>query len=73
MSYNQDIVLLGGGFSDSSDDGMDEYLISGSGVKNPNVCFIPTASGDSPTYIRRFYESMEGFRCRPHYVELFVL
>ena len=50
------IVLLGGGFSEGdTNDSLDEFLLNSVECRKPNICFIPTASGDSRGYIERFY------------------
>lgn len=40
-----------------SDDGLtpiDEHILSLAGTSRPKVCFVPTASGDAPTYAQKF-------------------
>ena len=57
------IVTLGGGGFSMSDDGcslIDDYLIQLTGAERPKVCFVPTASGDSPTYCERFQQAFAG-------------
>lgn len=46
-----------------SDDGssrIDDQLLELTGTHRPKVCFVPTASGDSPTYSARFEQAFEG-------------
>jgi peptidase E len=43
---------------------LDDYVLSHSRRKPARVCFVPTASADSPPYIVRFYRSFSG-RCLP--------
>lgn len=57
------IVTLGGGGFSMSDDGrslIDDHLIELTGTQRPRVCFVPTASGDSPTYSERFEQAFAG-------------
>ncbi|PCE14137.1 hypothetical protein AUC47_05730 [Microbacterium sp. SZ1] len=51
------VVALGGGGFSMSDDGrsaIDDHILELAGVDRPRVCFVPTASGDSADYRRRF-------------------
>ncbi len=55
----QIIAMGGGGFSMEPDNLLlDHYILNQSGKASPRVCFLPTASGDSATYIARFYQSL---------------
>lgn len=68
----QIIALGGGGFSMEPDNlALDRYIISQSGKTEPRVCFIPTASGDNPDYINRFYEAFHQLPCKPIHLSLF--
>lgn len=68
----QIIALGGGGFSMEPDNlALDRYIISQSGKTEPRVCFIPTASGDNPDYINRFYEAFHQLLCKPIHLSLF--
>lgn len=54
------IVTLGGGGFSMSDDGdsaIDDLLLELTGREKPRVCFVPTASGDSIDYSRRFEQA----------------
>ena len=66
------IVLLGGGFSEGdTNDSLDEFLLNSVECRKPNICFIPTASGDSRGYIERFYTSFRKYFCATTHLELF--
>jgi len=67
----QIIALGGGGFSMEDNPALDRYIIEQTGVDNPAVCFVPTASGDSENYILRFYSAFLKLECRPTYLSLF--
>lgn len=52
----------GGGFSMELENPLlDDFVVglarARSGLERPRVCFIPTASGDAPMYIRDFYDT----------------
>lgn len=50
---------------------LDEFVIQIARNSNPRVCFVPTASGDSDHYTRRFYQSFTTLDCRPCHLSLF--
>ncbi|QOV33798.1 peptidase E [Streptomyces ferrugineus] len=56
------LALLGGGFSTEEDGLLDDWLLSHARTPRPRICFLPTASGDAPTYVERFRAA---FRTRP--------
>lgn len=63
MALQGTIVTLGGGGFSMSDDGdsaIDDLLLDLTGRAKPKVCFVPTASGDSIEYSRRFEAAFEG-------------
>jgi peptidase E len=62
----------GGGFSmEPENPALDRYVLAQARVSNPLVCFVPTASGDSKAYVRRFYRAFRKLRCRPTHLSLF--
>ena len=53
------VTLGGGGFSDDPDDPrLDAYILGLARRERPRVCFPGTASGDAPTYTRKFFHNM---------------
>ena len=50
---------------------IDHYILKQSKQRTPKVCFLPTASGDSDNYIRRFYTAFSQLDCRPTHLSLF--
>jgi dipeptidase E len=65
------VALGGGGFSMETDNSLlDDFILSLARRRPPRVCFIPTASADSPTYIAKFYRAFSG-RCIPTDLTLF--
>jgi dipeptidase E len=51
---------------------LDRYILSlwQNSDREPRVCFIPTASGDSADYIGRFYSVFEKSPCRPTHLSM---
>jgi dipeptidase E len=67
------VALGGGGFSMEPDNlTLDRYILSlwRNSDRDPRVCFIPTASGDSDDYIRRFHIAFERLPCIPTHLAL---
>jgi peptidase E len=59
------VAMGGGGFSMEPDNPLlDDFVLGLSPRKPARVCFVPTASADSATYIVRFYRAFAG-RCIP--------
>ncbi len=48
------------------------YVASLTGKANPKVCFIPTATGDSPNTILGWYASCEDLPLRPYVMKTFI-
>lgn len=68
----QIIALGGGGFSMEPENPLlDRYILKQSPKKNPKICFIGTASGDSDSYIERFYNFFQKEDCEPSHLSLF--
>ena len=39
--------------------------------ENPNLCFIPTASGDDQGYIDNFYKAFDSLNCKTSHINFF--
>ncbi|MBI2901514.1 MAG: peptidase E [Planctomycetes bacterium] len=66
------VALGGGGFSmEPRNLRLDRFVLSLARTRRPEVCFVPTASGDADGYIRRFYRAFRRLRCRPSHLSLF--
>lgn len=66
------IALGGGGFSMEPENlALDRYILGQARCAKPSVCFVPTASGDSEDYIRRYYESFKTLDCNPSHLSFF--
>lgn len=69
----QIIALGGGGFSMEPDNPLlDLYILEQAKKVNPQICFIPTASGDSESYISRYYNFFNQQDCKPSHLSLFA-
>ena len=61
MARRRIFALGGGGFSMEPDNPvLDDYLLKLCGAARPKVCFVPTASGDSPEYVNAFHDALDG-------------
>ncbi len=49
-----------------------DYIAKSTGKTNPNLCFIPTASGDDKGYCMRFYEACKTLNVTPHILNVWV-
>jgi len=68
----QIIAIGGGGYSVWSHNlPINEYILRQSGKKNPRICFLGTASGDSTKNIQMFYEGFGRFKCRVSHLSLY--
>ncbi len=65
------IALLGGGFSTDADGVLDDWVLGHARASRPKVCFVPTASGDAPAYIERFFDAFRARDCEPSVLPLF--
>jgi dipeptidase E len=72
-SFMKQIIAMGGG-GFSKEPGnllLDQYIIDQAEASKPKVCFLPTASGDSESYIERFYKAFTSLSCEPSHLSLF--
>lgn len=67
----QIIALGGGGFSDQPDNLLlDEYILLQTNKAKPKILFLPTAGGDHPEYVEKFYRAFKKLNCKPSHLEL---
>jgi dipeptidase E len=72
ITKGQVVAFGGGGFAMEPDNPLlDDYVLSLCTQPRPRVCFIPTASGDSPAWLDRFYDVFTEDRCEPTHLALF--
>ena len=61
MSAGQIVAMGGGGFSMEPENPLlDDFVLSLAERPMPRICFISTASAESPTYIVKFYRAFSG-------------
>jgi dipeptidase E len=72
MAQPSIVALGGGGFMmEPENPRLDRYILSLARRSPPKVCFVGTASGDSPHAIARFYDTYTVDRCLPSHLRLF--
>ena len=68
----QIIAIGGGGFGRNPGQGIIEsYILNQAENKHPNICFIPTATGDSEAYKVNFYATFSKLQCHPTHLDFF--
>jgi dipeptidase E len=70
------VAMGGGGFSMEPDNPLLDDFVLGlaraqAGRARPRICFVPTASGDAPIYVRDFYDAFAG-RAEASWLPLFA-
>tara|TARA_Y100001968_G_scaffold17086_1_gene13578 strand:- start:2347 stop:3039 length:693 start_codon:yes stop_codon:yes gene_type:complete len=66
------IAIGGGGFGRSIGDlKVEKYITSLSLSSKPNICFVPTASGDNDAYKVSFYSVFTRLGCNPSHIDFF--
>jgi dipeptidase E len=67
-------AMGGGGFTmEPENPALDEYVRTLAPVREPRICLLPTAGGDSEDQIRRFHAAFADHLCEPTHVSLFRL
>jgi dipeptidase E len=67
-------AMGGGGFTMEPDNpALDEYVLTLTPAREPRICLLPTAGGDSADQIRRFEAAFRDQLCEPSHVSLFRL
>ena len=68
----QIIAIGGGGFGREINElKIENYIIKQSNIKNPSICFIPTATGDDKDYIETFYKAFDSLGCKTSHIDFF--
>ncbi len=65
------IAIGGGGFSDDSEPDLDAYILEQSSADEPRIGFIGTASGDSESYLLKYYKRFSELNCVPSHLPFF--
>ena len=68
----QIIAIGGGGFGRSPGEGLiEKYILDQSEKDVPNICFIPTATGDNEAYKVNYYSTFSKLDCSPSHLDFF--
>ena len=66
------IAIGGGGFGRNPGEGyIEQYILDQTNKDNPNICFIPTATGDNEAYKVNFYSTFSKLNCNPVHLDFF--
>ena len=72
MMTKQIIAIGGGGFGRNPGQGIiEKYILEQSNKTKPNVCFIPTATGDNEAYKVNYYATFSKMNCSPVHLDFF--
>ena len=72
MTSRNIIAIGGGGFGRNPGEGViEEYILKQTRKKKPNICFIPTATGDNDAYKVNYYETFSKLACNPTHLDFF--
>ena len=68
----QIIAIGGGGFGRDPGKGIIEnYILEQAKIKKPNICFIPTATGDNEEYKKNYYSTFSKLDSNPTHLDFF--
>tara|TARA_B100001113_G_C20969876_1_gene561304 strand:- start:17 stop:712 length:696 start_codon:yes stop_codon:yes gene_type:complete len=68
----QIIAIGGGGFGRNPGIGViEKYILNQSNKEIPNICFIPTATGDDESYKVSYYSTFTKLNCNPTHLDFF--
>jgi dipeptidase E len=65
------ILAMGGGVLLDRNSRLEDFMLGLAGSDRPRVCFLPTAGGENPEWIVRFYEEFSARGCEPSHLTLF--
>jgi aminopeptidase N len=73
MNKERNIIAIGGGgFGRNPGEGIiEEYILKQTKKKRPNICFIPTATGDNEAYKVNYYATFSKLNCNPTHLDFF--
>jgi dipeptidase E len=68
------LAMGGGGFTMEPDNpALDDFVLGLAPTKDPRICLLPTAGGDSEAQIHRYYATFGDRPCEPTHLSLFRL
>jgi aminopeptidase N len=68
----QVIAIGGGGFGRTQESKLiEQYILDQTSQVKPNICFIPTATGDLDPYIVNYYSVFSKLNCHPSHISFF--
>ena len=68
----QVIAIGGGGFGRTQESYLiEQYILDQTSNEKPNICFIPTATGDLDPYIVNYYSVFTKLNCHPTHISFF--
>ena len=68
----QVIAIGGGGFGRTQESNLiEQYILDQTSKDKPNICFIPTATGDADPYIVNYYAVFTKLNCSPTHLSFF--
>ena len=62
---------MGGGALLNRESRIEDFMLGLARSQRPRVCWLPTAGGEKPEWIVRFYEEFTARDCEPSYLTLF--
>ena len=67
------IIAIGGGWfgRDPGKGIIENYILEQAEVKKPNICFIPTATGDNEEYKKNYYSTFSKLDSNPTHLDFF--
>ena len=70
---DKQIIAIGeGGFGRNPGNGtIEKYILDQSDKNRPNICFIPTATGDDESYKVSYYATLTKLNCTPTHIDFF--
>ena len=72
MTMKQIIAIGGGGFGRSIGElKIEKYIFEQASMAKPNICFIPTATGDDQNYIENFYKAFDSLGAETSHINFF--
>jgi dipeptidase E len=65
------VLAMGGGALLDRNSRIEDFMLGLARSDRPRVCFLPTAGGEKPEFIVRFYEAFTARDCVPSHLTLF--